>query len=130
MTAVSEPSDERRVRMAARALGRHGLVHAYGHCSARLDESHFLVCAPVPMGQMPREATGSVVPIDGPLPDGVLGEVRIHREIYRRRSDVGGVVRSMPPNLMALSTLRLTPKMRHGFGSYFYPASRSGTIHN
>ena len=53
MTAVPTPSDERLVRMAARALGRHGLVHAYGHCSMRLDEGHFLVCAPVPMGQMP-----------------------------------------------------------------------------
>jgi len=121
MTAVPTPSDERLVRMAARALGRHGLVHAYGHCSMRLDEGHFLVCAPVPMGQMPPEATGSVVPIEGPMPEGVLGEVRIHREIYRRRPEVGGVVRSMPPNLMALSTLRLTPKVRHGFGSYFYP---------
>jgi HCOMODA/2-hydroxy-3-carboxy-muconic semialdehyde decarboxylase len=95
---------ERTLRMAARALGRHGLVHAYGHCSARIDAGHFRVCAPVPMGMM-----------------GVLGEVRLHREIYRARPDVAGVVRSMPPQLMALSTLRRTPKIRHGFGAYFYP---------
>ena len=27
----------------------------------------------------------------------------------------------LPPRLMSLSTLRLTPKVRHGFGAYFYP---------
>ena len=66
-------------------------------------------------------ASGTVVPLDGPLPEGVLGEVRVHREIYRRRPEVNGIVRSMPPRLMSLSTLRLTPKVRHGFGTYFYP---------
>lgn len=109
------------LRLAARALGRHGLAHAYGHCSLRLDKGHFLVCDPVPMGQMPNTAAGTVVPVDGPLPDGVLGEVRIHREIYCQRADVNGITRTMPPQLMALSTLRLTPQVRHGFGSYFYP---------
>lgn len=73
------------------------------------------------MGQIAPGTDGAVVQIDGPLPDGVLGEVRIHREIYRNRPEVSGVVRSMPPDLMALSTLRLTPKARHGFGSYFSP---------
>jgi HCOMODA/2-hydroxy-3-carboxy-muconic semialdehyde decarboxylase len=60
-----------------------------------------------------------VVRLDGPLPDGVLGEVRIHREIYRRRADVGGICRTMPPHAMALAALGRTPKARHGFGSYF-----------
>ena len=66
---------------------------------------------------------GVVVPVNGPLPEGVLGEVRIHQEIYRRRPDVGGVARSMPAKAMSLSTLRLTPKARHGTGSYFSPCA-------
>ena len=107
--------------MAARALARAGLVHAYGHCSARLDADSFLVCAPNPMGLIEPGENGSVVPVEGPLPEGVLGEVRIHQQIYRRRPDVGGVVRSMPMNVMALSTMAKTPKARHGFGSYFAP---------
>lgn len=111
---------EVRVRKAARALGRHGLAHAYGHVSARIDAGTFLVCAPFPMGQIAPATPGSVVSLDGNLPDGVLGEVRIHREIYRRRRDVQGVARSMPPKIMSLSTLRLTPQPRHGFGSYFH----------
>ncbi|WP_255448592.1 class II aldolase/adducin family protein [Telmatospirillum sp. J64-1] len=109
------------VRRAARALARHGLVHAYGHCSLRLDSDHFLVCAAKPMGLIEPGEAGTVVPVHGPLPEGVLGEVRIHQMIYRRRPDVGGVVRSMPPKAMSLSTLRRTPSPRHGFGSYFAP---------
>ncbi len=110
------------VRKAARALGRAGLVHAYGHCSARIDADSFLVCAPQPMGLIAPGEAGAVVPVDGPLPDGVLGEVRIHQRIYQRRPEVGGVCRTMPPNVMALSTMRRTPRPRHGFGSYFAPA--------
>jgi HCOMODA/2-hydroxy-3-carboxy-muconic semialdehyde decarboxylase len=111
---------QRRVRMAARALGRHGLAHAYGHCSMQLDESHFLVCAARPMGLIGTEESGAVVPIDGPLPAGVLGEVRLHQQIYQRRPEVRSVARSMPPALMALGTARLTPKPRHGMGAYFH----------
>jgi HCOMODA/2-hydroxy-3-carboxy-muconic semialdehyde decarboxylase len=109
------------VRKAARALGRHGLAHAYGHVSARIDPGSFLVCAAEPMGLIAAGTPGAVVCIDGDLPDGVLGEVRIHREIYRRRPEVRGVARTMPPKIMSLSTLRLTPRPRHGFGSYFFP---------
>lgn len=114
-------AQEELVRLAGRALARHGLVHAYGHCSMRLDEGHFLVSPAKPLGLVGDEDVCSVVPLDGPLPEGVLGEVRIHREIYRRRPEVGGVVRSMPQRVMTLGTARITPQPRHGFGSYFAP---------
>ena len=114
---VSAAHDE-QVRLAARALASAGLVHAFGHCSARLDSGSFLVCAPLPMGRIGGEQ-GTVVPLDGPLPEGVLGEVRIHREIYRRRPDVGGVCRVMPPAVMGLSVAGLVPVPRHGIGAYF-----------
>lgn len=120
MTPTAE--DERLVRIAARALGRHGLVHAYGHVSLRLDPAHFLVGASKPMGLVHPEDAGTVVPIDGPLPDGVLPEVRIHREIYRARPDVGGIARVQPAKTMSLSVLGRTPAACHGFGSYFHPA--------
>jgi HCOMODA/2-hydroxy-3-carboxy-muconic semialdehyde decarboxylase len=118
----SRVEEQRKLRKAARAIGRHRLAHAYGHASLRLDCETFLVCPSMPMSHIPPGAEGTVVPIDGPLPDGVLGEVRIHREIYRRRPEICGVVRSMPPSIMSLSTLRLTPQARHGFGSYFQAA--------
>ena len=112
---------QRRLRVAARALGRHGLAHAYGHCSVRLDGSHFLVCAPRPMGLIAPGEPGVVVAVEGPLPASVLGEVRLHQQIYGRRPDVQAVARSMPPSVMALGTARRTPRPRHGFGTYFEP---------
>lgn len=121
-TAAAATELQRQVRIAARALARAGLAHAYGHCSARLDATSFIVCAPRPMGLIEPGEDGTVVGIDAPLPDGVLGEVRMHQAIYRRRADVGGVCRTQPPATVALSTVRLTPKARHGPSAYFAPA--------
>ncbi len=114
---VSE-SLQRRVRVAARALARHGLVQAWGHCSARVDEESFLVCAPRAMGRIGTGEPGTLVRIDAPLPAGVLGEVRIHQQIYRLRPEVAGVCRVFPPNVVALSTLRILPRPRHGVGAF------------
>jgi HCOMODA/2-hydroxy-3-carboxy-muconic semialdehyde decarboxylase len=118
---LATPAQEELVRVAARALARAGLVHAYGHCSLRLDANHFLVCAAMPMGLI-SDQDGRVVALDGPLPEGVLGEVRAHRAVYRARPDVGGVCRIMSPAVMALSTQGLTPRARHGIGAYFAPS--------
>ncbi len=109
---------QRIVQQAARALARAGLVHAFGHCSARLDHHSFLVCAAKPLGLV-GELPGTVCPIDGALPEGVLGEVRIHQQLYAARADVNAVCRIMPPALMALSTHGIVPKPRHGIGAYF-----------
>lgn len=119
---IASQAQQRQVRMAARALGRAGLAHAYGHCSLRLDAEYFLVCAARPMGLIGVDEPGTVVPVHGPLPDGVLGEVRIHQQLYRRRADLGAVIRSMPAQVMALSCAGLTPQPRHGMGSYFQPS--------
>jgi HCOMODA/2-hydroxy-3-carboxy-muconic semialdehyde decarboxylase len=109
------------VRKAARALARAGLVNAYGHCSTRLDADSFLVCAPRPMGLIRPGQDGHVVPIDGALPEGVLGEVRAHQQIYKRRPDVGGICRILSPKILSISATGRTPEVRHGFGSYFAP---------
>ena len=115
------PQQQQELRLAARALARGNLVHAYGHCSLRLDSAHFLVCAPKPMGTILPGECGTVVPVDGPLPDGVLGEVRIHQSIYRLRGEVNAICRIMPPQLGLLALLHRTPRPRHGFGAYFAP---------
>jgi HCOMODA/2-hydroxy-3-carboxy-muconic semialdehyde decarboxylase len=121
VTARPSPQQQLLLRQGARALARAGLAHAFGHCSLRLSDDALLVCAPMPMGLIVDEL-GAVVPIRGPLPSGVLGEVRVHQQIYARRSDVAAVCRIMPPSLMALSTQNVTPRARHGIGAYFAPA--------
>ena len=119
---LGEPLDrtEVRVRMAARALGNNDLGHAFGHVSARIDADSFLVCAPKPMGLIRPGDQGTVVPVDGPLPDGVLGEVRCHQQIYKRRPDGNGIARTFLRDVMTLSTFQRTPKPRIGF-AYFAP---------
>lgn len=117
---MAEPTAEQQaiVQQAARGLGRAGLVHAFGHVSLRLDADSFLVCAARPL-ELVGDLPGSVCPVDGALPEGVLGEVRIHQQIYARRAEIGAVCRIMPPALMALSTQGIVPRPRHGIGAYF-----------
>jgi HCOMODA/2-hydroxy-3-carboxy-muconic semialdehyde decarboxylase len=111
----------RQLRMAARALGRAGLVHAYGHCSLRIDSEQFIVTPPQPLGLVQPGAAPVIVPTSGALPPDALPEVLIHQNVYRRRPDVGAVVRFQSPHIMTLSTLGRTPRARHGFGAYFAP---------
>lgn len=111
----------RAVRLAARAIARHGLAHAYGHVSARLSDTHFLVSAAQPLGTLAPGQPGVEVTLDGDLPPGALPEVRIHREIYRNRPEVGGICRFQSPAVIALSALGETPRVRHGLGAYFAP---------
>jgi HCOMODA/2-hydroxy-3-carboxy-muconic semialdehyde decarboxylase len=122
MTGTTLQKLQLELRQAARALARGGLVNAYGHCSVRLTDNEFLVCKAGPMGLIGLGEDGTICPISGPLPNGVLGEVRVHQQIYARRSDVGAVCRVIPPNVMAVSVLGRAPKARHGFGAFFYPS--------
>jgi len=109
------------IRMASQAIGRAGLAHAYGHCSARIDAQSFLVSPAIPLGMVTDTDSPVPVPIQGPLPVDVLGEVRIHQRIYKLRADVGGIVRFQSPKVVSLSALGRTPRALHGFGSYFAP---------
>ncbi|MEG8220513.1 class II aldolase/adducin family protein [Sphingomonas sp. HH69] len=109
--------------MASRAMARHGLAHAYGHVSLRLDNARFLVSPARPLIAVSRDDPGVVVTLNGDLPQEALPEVRIHREIYRRRPSIGGIVRVQPPAIMALSALGRTPGVHHGLGTYFAPAA-------
>jgi len=109
------------IRIASRAIGHAGLAHAYGHCSLRLNADEFLVSPAKPLGMVSNTDLPVTVAVRGPLPTDVLGEVRIHQQIYLTRSDVGGIVRFQSPKVVSLSALGRSPQARHGFGSYFAP---------
>ena len=109
------------VRKAARAMANAGLSTAFGHCSVRLDADSFLVCRAGALSTIKPGESGSVVPVSGSLPEGVLGEVRVHQQIYARRPEIGAVCRFSSPNVMAVSVLGRAPKIRHVFGAMFAP---------
>jgi HCOMODA/2-hydroxy-3-carboxy-muconic semialdehyde decarboxylase len=119
--AINLSAAASRIRVASRTLAKAGLVHAYGHCSARLEEHRFLVSPPKPLGLVATQDVPVVVATTGKLPVGALPEVIAHQHIYRLRADVGGVVRFQSPHVMALSALGRTPRALHGFGAYFAP---------
>jgi len=122
---MAEPDDTaraQRIRLASRALARAGLVHAYGHCSLRIDAGTFIVSPAKPLGLVGPDDAPVSVHVSGPLPAGALPEVLAHQRIYAQRQDVGGIARFQSPALTTLSTLMRTPRARHGFGSYFAPA--------
>jgi HCOMODA/2-hydroxy-3-carboxy-muconic semialdehyde decarboxylase len=118
---INSSAAEPRIRVAARTLAKAGLVHAYGHCSARLGEHQFLVSPSKPLGLVATQDVPVVVATTGKLPVGALPEVIAHQHIYRLRTDVGGVVRFQSPHVVALSALGRTPRALHGFGAYFAP---------
>jgi len=120
MTEAPEPL-QRMVRLGARALSRGGLVTAFGHCSVRVDKARLLVCSARPMGQIAVGEAGVVAPLDGDLPDGVLGEVRLHQAIYRACPSAGAVCRIFPPFIVALSSLGITPRPCSAAGIPFAP---------
>lgn len=102
-------------------MARAGLVHAYGHCSLRIDSERFIVSPPKPLGLIGTGDSPVAVSTTGPLPPDALPEVLVHQYIYCRRGEVGGIARFQSPNLTALSALGLTPRALHGFGAYFAP---------
>jgi HCOMODA/2-hydroxy-3-carboxy-muconic semialdehyde decarboxylase len=109
------------VRKAAGAMARAGLSTAFGHCSVRLDADSFRSAAPE------RSALSSLVKAvqwcrsEGSLPEGVLGEVRIHQQIYARRPEIGAICRFASPNVTGVSALGRAPKIRQSFGALFAP---------
>lgn len=109
------------VRKAARAMARVGLSTAFGHCSVRLDADSFLVCRAGALSTIKPGEDGTVAPVRGSLPDGVLGEVRVHQQIYARRPEIGAVCRFASPNVIAVSALGRAPKIRHVYGAMFAP---------
>jgi HCOMODA/2-hydroxy-3-carboxy-muconic semialdehyde decarboxylase len=121
LTSSPATTSARQLRVAARALARAGLVHAYGHCSVRMNADTFLVSPSKPLGLVRPGDELITVRTTGPLPLDVLGEVIVHQGIYRERADVGAIARFQSPHITALSTLGLTPRARHGFGAYFAP---------
>jgi HCOMODA/2-hydroxy-3-carboxy-muconic semialdehyde decarboxylase len=96
------PRLHRELRMMGRALDRAGLAGPFGHCSRRVDDDTFLVTPPHPLRVLTTRAC-TAVPIAGPLPVGVLPQVRLDQAIYRARPDLGAIATVEPASVTALA---------------------------
>ncbi len=107
--------------LAGRIMERRGLVSAFGHVSARLDASHFLITGQTGPGQATPATlltvaleSGKMVAGQGALPL----ETPLHQAIYQQRTDVQAICRAHPPYACAWGSAgrELTPA--HGFGAF------------
>lgn len=99
---AASPRLHRELRMFGRALDRAGLAGPFGHCSLRVDADSFLVTPPHPLRVLTTRAC-VVVPVSGPLPAGVLRQVRLDQAVYRTRPDVGAIGTVEPASVAALA---------------------------
>jgi HCOMODA/2-hydroxy-3-carboxy-muconic semialdehyde decarboxylase len=99
--AVAAAHRHRELRMLGRALDRAGLAGPFGHCSLRVDADTFLVTPPHPLRVLGTRPC-VVAPVHGPLPDGVLPEVRLDQAVYRARPDVCAIAAITPASVDAL----------------------------
>lgn len=83
----------RTVRLDAQSP--HGFVHAFCHCSARIDAESLLVTPGEPLVLTAVSEACTAVLVNGPLSNGVRGAVRIYREIYQMRPDARSIVRGI-----------------------------------
>src|SRR5437879_2395107 len=82
LTAPVPATDARRMRLAARALARAGLVHAYGHCSLRIDSEQFIVSPPKALGLVGPNESPVTVTKNGSLPADAMPEVISLQQLY------------------------------------------------
>lgn len=114
------PRLHRELRMMGRALDRAGLTGPFGHCSLRVDADTFLVTPPHPLRVLTTRACVTV-PVAGPLPVGVLPQVRLDQAVYRTRPDVGAIATVEPASVAALTMAGRGITPGDPGGAYFGP---------
>jgi ribulose-5-phosphate 4-epimerase/fuculose-1-phosphate aldolase/nicotinamidase-related amidase len=95
-----------RIALACRILHRHGHEHlCFGHVSGRVrgEERMLIKASGTGLEEVGAEDVVAVDPSDGSLPAGAPDELPLHRELYRARPDVGGVVHTHPQASVAAS---------------------------
>lgn len=101
---------------AAHSLAERGLVTAFGHVSARVGESAFVMTPPKPPGAIKDPEELIEVSLESEeIPPGVPGEVWMHWSIYRERPEVFSVCRAQPEfaGIAAISGLPILPVYGH-----------------
>ena len=108
------------VAATARMLSAAGLVEAFGHVSARINDGQFLITPTTPMLEAGAETIITVGP-DGRVVDNPSGaaplEIPLHAGVYRARPDVGAICRGHGPAMVAWGTSTDPVPLFHGLGA-------------
>lgn len=107
------------IATAARAFSRLNYVHAFGHFSAR-HENSILITPTRPPLAVQRKADLLKVNLEGSVVKGDPGarplEVFLHTEIYKQRPAVMAICRTHAPFASVWPAHGETPPVQHGFG--------------
>lgn len=115
-----------RVVVVARILARAGLVHAFGHVSARTPDG--LAITPVfpPLGSLAESDVRNLAADGSPLDDerrGVPLEAPMHAAVYATRPDVAAICRIHGHAVAAWAARAEPPPLLHGFGGIVEPVA-------
>jgi len=108
---VGEGRGQTAVAEAANVLARLGLVTAYGHVSARSEETMLIT----PAADLAEVTASQVMTVSltaaPPLPAGVPAEAWAHLALYRARPDIAAIARAQPASgfAAAATTTSLVP---------------------
>jgi HCOMODA/2-hydroxy-3-carboxy-muconic semialdehyde decarboxylase len=115
------------VALVARILSRLGLVHAFGHVSARTVAGRVLLTPTAPpLGEL---AGAEVLVVDqgGRVLGGVAEhrplEAPLHLAVYAAQPRVGAICRLQGPAVAAYASTGAAPPLLHGFGGMVEPVA-------
>jgi HCOMODA/2-hydroxy-3-carboxy-muconic semialdehyde decarboxylase len=123
--APADPATD--VAQVARVLSHLGLVHAFGHVSARPAGGRVLLTPTFPpLGELV-EAEVLVLDRGGRVLGGVAEhrplEAVLHLAVYAARPDVGAICRLHGPAVAAFGATGAAPPLLHGFGGMVEPVA-------
>lgn len=110
MTAPTDLAEHRKaIVAAARTLFANGVMSHSGHAnlSARVDERHLLLTVEGQVRELTEDQL-ALVSVDGSVVHGQLDPtnaeiIAMHSEVYRRRPEVGGIIHTHSPHLLAFA---------------------------
>lgn len=102
-------------------MHRAGLVNAFGHVSARIDDKTLLMTPPRPLGELTDDQFTEIDINVGELPTGCPREAWIHVAIAKARPDVSAICRAQPPSTSAVAAALSAIVPLHGQGALLGP---------
>ncbi len=116
MTQPAEKVGAGQVAEAARIVAGAGLAEGFGHVSARVSDSGFMITATRPLGACSSSDVHLIGPGGEPGAEDLPLETPMHAAIYGARADVMAICRTHSPVAVIAGTRSCVPPLMHGLG--------------